>query len=119
MKVHGVEFRYFLYPDNETDGDVEMLMESTTRRDLHRVFFDCFKDYEVCVSGVKDEKGEPKYNVPNLKNKLHTYMAAQKLPRKLRSRFGSGDWLFDNPDYWNLHVSALEPLKAFLADNLG
>ena len=51
----------------------------------------------------------PSTNVPDLKGKLHTYMSAQKLPGKLRNRFGSGDWLFDNKDYWNLDVDALQP----------
>lgn len=118
MAVHNVSFQYFLYPNNQNDGDVEVLMENVARRDLHSIFFDCFEDYEKCISSVKNDLGEPKYNVPNLKGKLHTYMAAQKLPRKLCNRFGSGDWLFDNKDYWNLDVEPLQPLKAFLAVNL-
>ena len=52
-------------------------MEFAARRDLHPVFFDCFEDYEKCVSGVKDSNGQAIYNVPNLKGKLHTYMSAQ------------------------------------------
>lgn len=115
MVTHAVSFPYFLYPNNQDDGDVETLMESAARRDLHTVFFDCFEDYEKCVSGTKDESGNPIYNVPDLKSKLNTYMRAQKLPRKLRDRFGSGDWLFDNADYWNLNVATLLPLKEFLA----
>lgn len=118
MAAHALSFPYFLYPDNHNDGNVEVLMEKAARHDLHSTFFDCFKDYENCVSGVKDESGEPKYNVPDLKGKLHTYMSAQKLPSKLRDRFGSGDWLFDNKDYWNLDVEALQPLKDFFTTNL-
>lgn len=118
MTVNAVSFPYFLYPNNKDDGDVETLMETAARRDLHSVFFDCFNDYEVCVSDVKDESGKQKYNVPNLKSKLHTYMAAQKLSRKLRDRLGKGDWLFDNTDYWNLEVDTLQPLKEFLAKYL-
>lgn len=118
MAAHALSFPYFLYPDNQNDGDVEVLMEKAARHDLHSTFFDCFEDYENCVSGVKDESGEPKYNVPDLKGKLHTYMSAQKLPNNLRKRFGSGDWLFDNKDYWNLDVEALQPLKDFFTTNL-
>lgn len=118
MATHAVSFPYFLYPNNQNDGDVEVLMENTARRDLHSTFFDCFEDYEKCVSGAKNERGETKYNVPNLKGKLHTYMAAQKLPQKLCKRFGSGDWLFDNKDYWNLNADALQPLKEFFTMNL-
>lgn len=118
MKANAVSFPYFLYPNNHDDGDVEILMEAATRKDLHPVFFDCFNDYETCVSSVKDESGVSKYNVPSLKNKLHTYMAAQKLSRKYRDRLGKGDWLFENKDYWDLDIDALKPLKEFLAINL-
>ena len=41
-------------------------------------------------------------------------MRAQKLPRKFRDRFGFGDWLFDNTNYWELNIAALIPLKEFL-----
>lgn len=118
MAANNVAFHYFLYPNNQNDGDVEVLMESAARRDLHPVFFDCFEDYEKCVSGVTDGSGNQRYNVPDLKGKLHTYMSAQKLSRKLSDRFGSGDWLFDNEDYWDLDVETLQPLKDFLAEYL-
>lgn len=118
MIDNAVTFPYFLYPNNQDDGDVEILMEAAARDDLHPVFFDCFKDYEVCVSNVKNESGTPKYNVPSLKNKLHTYMAAQKLSRKYRDRLGKGDWLFENKDFWDLDIDELKPLKKFLTANL-
>ena len=118
MAAHALSFPCFIYPNNQDDGDVEVLMENAARRNLHSTFFDCFEDYEKCVSGAKDESGKQKYNVPNMKGKLHTYMTAQKLSRKLRDRLGSGDWLFDNPNYWDLNVDALEPLKDFLAANI-
>lgn len=113
-----ISFPYFIYPNNQDDGEIEVLMESTARRDLHSVFFDCFEDYEKCVSGAKDELGQPLYHTPNLKGKLHTYMNAQKLSNKVRSKLGSGDWLFNNTSYWDLNVDALQPLKDFLATNL-
>lgn len=118
MTEHNVSFHYFLYPDNKNDGDVENLMENAARHDLHAIFFDCFEDYEKCVSGVKNDSGEPMYNVPNLKGKLHTYITAQKLSQRLRKKLGSGNWLFDDTMYWNLNVDALQPLKDFFATNL-
>lgn len=66
MQDHKISFPYFIYPNNHDDGEVETLMESIARRDLHQVFFDCFEDYEKCVSGVKDSHGQPLYNTPNL-----------------------------------------------------
>ena len=103
---------YFIYPNNKDDGEVEMLMESTVRRDLHKLFFDCFEGYEKCVSRNTN------YNTPNLKGKLHTYITAQKLSNKLRRKLGVGDWLFNEKKYWNLDVDELKPLKEFLTINL-
>ena len=118
MKEYKVSFQYFIYPNNQGDGDVEVLMESSARKDLHKTFFDCFEKYEMCVSGEIDESRKPKYNTPNLKGKLHTYMTAQKLSNKQSKRLGRGDWLFDNPDYWNLDVENLQPLKDFFKQYL-
>lgn len=118
MRANKMEFPYFVYPNNQEDGDVETLMASAARRDLHSVFFDCFEDYEKCVSGVKNDCGLPLYNIPNLKGKLHTYMNAQKLSNKLRRKLGAGDRLFHDTNYWDLNVPALQPLKNFLAANL-
>lgn len=119
MSSRHIVFPYFIYPNNCDDGDVEILMESTARRDIHRTFFDCFEDYEKCVSGAKDKNtGRPLYNVPNRKGKLHTYINSQQLSNNQRRHLGTGDWLFDNIDFWDLNVDDLLPLKEFLKKNL-
>ena len=46
----GLDFELFLWPDNRSDGEVEVLMESTARKDLYPEFFDCFGKYECCIS---------------------------------------------------------------------
>ena len=114
----GKMFPYFLYPNNHDNGDVEELMEAAALHETHKVFFDCFEDYEKCIKGVKNEEGAFIYNSPNLKGKLHTYISAQKLNKKCRDRLGAGDWLFDKPEYWNLDIVNLQALKDFFADNL-
>ena len=118
MNAHSLSFPYFIYPNNQDDGDIENLMESTARRNLHPTFFDCFEDYEKCVSGAKDTNGNPLYNTPNLKGKLHTYISSQQLSKNQRDKLGSGNWLFKNENYWNLNAETLEPLKNFLKQNL-
>ena len=115
---HKISFPYFIYPDNRSEGEVETLMEAAARRDLHGIIFDCFEDYERCVSGRKGDDGQPFYNTPNLKVKLHTYITAQKVSRKLRDNFGNGDWLFDREEYWDLTTDKLIPLRNFFKENL-
>ena len=115
---YGVKFPFFLYPNNASDGDVECLMESLARQDLHPTFFECFHKYEMCVGGELDAQGNQRYNTPNLKGKLHTYMSAQKLSKAKRDRLGRGDWLFDDLNYWDLGRDAVQPLVDFLKANL-
>ena len=100
------------------DGDVEELMLACALRDAHSAFFDCFEDYEKCIKGAKDEQGNSIYNCPNLKGKLLTYISAQRLNRDARNRLGSGDWLLDRPEYWDLDIAGLGALKGFLSANL-
>ena len=118
QKQQGVVFPFFLYPDNSSDGDVECLMESLARQDLHPTFFNCFRRYEMCVGGEVDAEGKPRYNTPDRKGKLHTYMSAQKLNNAQRRRLGQGDWLFDSIDYWDLGRKEIQPLLDFLKANL-
>ena len=118
QKEHNIVFPFFLYPDNEGDGDVETLMESLARKDLHPTFFSCFRQYEMCVGGELDAQGNQRYNTPDMKGKLHTYMSAQKLSKSKRDRLGRGDWLFDDLNYWDLGSESVQPLVEFLDENL-
>lgn len=113
-----VVFPFFLYPDNVSDGDVEHLMECLARQDLHPTFFNCFRQYEMCVGGALDALGNQRYNTPDLKGKLHTYMSAQKMSNAQRKRLGRGDWMFDDLNYWDLGCEAIRPLINFLKANL-
>lgn len=117
MEKHEVEFPVFIYPNNHDDGDIETLMESLARKDIHKDWWDCFEDYEMCVGGAKDENGNPKYNLPNRKAKLHTYISSQQLSKRQRDRLGTGFWLFDNTDYWDLSKEVLNPLINFITLN--
>ncbi len=118
MKEHDVSFPYFIYPNNQNDGLVETLMEAAALYAPNKVFFDCYTDYETCLKNSK-------YNIPSLKGKVYAYAEAQtiydiqkgeRIP--LINKINSGDWLFDNPDYWNLDVEDLQPLKDFFKQYL-
>lgn len=105
----GIDARLFLWPNNCDDGDFERVLEDVARKDLHKRFFDCFGDYESCLG--------PDYQTPNRKGKFHTYITAMKLTAKQRNMIGKGQWLFDNPELWNMNSSALAPLKEFLVNS--
>ena len=97
----------FLWPNNQDDGDFEMMLEHIVRADIHEVFFDCFRDYESCVA--------LNYKTPNRKGKFHAFVTAQKgLSKSKRDKIGHGNWLFDDSSMWNLDTPYLAPLKAFL-----
>lgn len=113
-----LNFPLFIYPNNNDDGDVEVLMESLIRKDLHKDWWDCFEDYETCIQGAKDSENNQKYNLPNRKAKLHTYITSQQLNKKQRDKIGSGFWLFDDPKYWDLTREALKPLFDFFDAHL-
>lgn len=118
MRKTEIEFPFFLYPNNHDDGDFEVLLESLARKDLHTKWWDCFADYETCVSGIRTESGETKYVIPNRKAKLHTYISSQHLSNASRKKIGSGQWLFDDTDYWDLSRAEIRPLVEFLKTNL-
>ena len=68
-------------------------------------------DYDIIpMNGI----GNSVYQVPNLKGKLHTYINAVPMEKKLRNSLGSGNWQFQNSDYWDLDCEYLNPLKIFL-----
>lgn len=117
-KELGLEFSLFLYPNNNDDGDVEVLMEQLARKDLHDKWWDCFNDYEKCIAGVVDAEGNKLYKLPNRKAKLHTYISSQQLSNAKRNKLGNGNWLFDNKDFWDLTRTELTPLLDFLKQHL-
>lgn len=97
----------FLWPNNRDDGDLEMMLENIVQRDKHKLFFDCFNDYEICVS--------KQYDIPNRKGKFHTFMNSHKeLSSEIKKKFGKGKWLFSNKNYWNWDAPYLTPLCDFL-----
>lgn len=117
-KELGLEFELFLWPNNQSDGDVEVLMESIARKDLYPEFFDCFGKYERCVSQRKNEDGSCFYTTPNRKGKLHTYFHSLPISKAKKDKFGRGQWGWDDPKIWNLDSESLNPIKDFLSSNL-
>lgn len=107
MQADGI----FLFPNNADDGIFENLLEQLMQKTAHSHWVDCYNDYETCLGN--------QYLTPNLKGKLFTYISAQKtLSNTKRNKLGSGQWQFNDPQYWDLNVPALQPLKDFLSKNI-
>lgn len=107
LRKMGVVAELFLFPNNQDDGDVEVLMETLMQKEMHERFFHCYRDYEICLGND--------YQAPNLKGKLHTYISAQKaLSNRQRKSLGAGQWLFEDKRFWDIDRETLNPLKEFI-----
>ena len=91
-------FKVFLFPDDNSSGAVEDLLEKIINSEHERIF-ECFEEYKQCIS---------EYNLPNMKAKIYAYKEALDILEK--NTFDSRFWDFEN--------TALEPLKSFLNQNL-
>ena len=111
----GLEFEYFLFPNNQDEGAFENLLLNIINPE-HKGLLDCFDGYEKCISG-KDPNGEV-YKVPNIKAKIYSYISSFKMTQKEQKLMKAGDWDFHNSKYWNLDSPYLIPLKEFLQSHL-
>ena len=97
----------FLFPDNEGDGDLEVVLRAAVRESPeHQSFF------EKCWTPFEDEVGRIPANVPTRKSMMNEYKAA----------FDSQAWDTNGlnlnfaraGDLWNWSAPQLEPLVDFL-----
>ncbi len=94
-------FKIFLFPDDNSNGAVENLLERIIRSEHERIFA-CFEEYRQCISKCMSE-----YEPPSMKAKIYAYKQVLGI---LEDPFDSHYWDFEN--------TALEPLKSFLKQNL-
>lgn len=107
VRIDGI----FLFPNNHDDGIFEDLLTQLVNKQSHQTFFDCFSDYAKCL--------EKHYKKPGVKDMLYEYISLQKgLTKQQRERIKRGDWLFDDPGYWDLDADCLLPLKNFLQQHV-
>jgi hypothetical protein len=104
----GVEFDLFLMPNNQEEGDFEMLLEAIINQD-HRKIIDCHISFEDCIKENKD------YLTPNRKARIYSYITSFKRTQKENEDFkNKGNWFFENQEYWNFGANELDHLKIFL-----
>ena len=108
----------FLFPNNEDDGTLENLLEYIINTE-HSCILEYFDTYEQSLASHKDKDGEDKYQIPDQKAKMFAYISAFRKTRQQKENLkNKGDWMFDNPQFWDLNAAALQPLKNFLAHHL-
>ena len=50
---------------------------------------------------------------------MFAYISAFRKTRQQKENLkNKGDWMFDNPQFWDLNAAALQPLKDFLEHHL-
>lgn len=115
-KELGVEFEYFLFPNNKDEGSFENMLLHIINSE-HSGIMDCFSKYEACVGGQNESKGGNVYETPNVKAKIYTYITSFKRSRSASEKIKKGDWDFSNKEYWDLDNEFLSPLKSFLCQH--
>jgi len=93
----------FLFPDNQSNGALENLLEQIIIPE-HKGIFACFEYYEKCLKECSHD-----YIPPDMKGKIYAYTEALGAKEKERQ--------FDS-QYWNFEHPALNPLKKFLTENI-
>ena len=76
MKSNTIDFDLFLWPDNQTDGDFELLLSKIINSE-HQCLLDCYEHFEEEVRA--NDPREEKYETPGRKGKMYSYISLHKL----------------------------------------
>lgn len=118
----GIDFPFFLLPDNIRDGELENLLEEIIHPD-NQTIFACWTDYETCLKN-QDNPTRPghKFTIPAKKSKIYSYLEV------LMGESDSEKELVKDPkrdftirNHWILDETqkpVLKPLKEFLQKHL-
>ncbi|MFM9949227.1 MAG: DUF3226 domain-containing protein [Saprospiraceae bacterium] len=113
----GIDFDLFLFPDNQSDGDFESLLERIINP-THGGLLMCFNDYETCLQRLNAGSEQIVYKIPMRKAKIYSYVDAFPKSRRQEELFKKHDFFFDNPEFWDFSSEALNPLKSFLSRHM-
>jgi len=103
----GIDVHLFLFPNNSSNGNLEVLLSKIT---VELKLIDCFDAYEKCIEG---------YNLPVDKAKIFAYLEALLPPKNRRGDHKDliqpENRNYRNPAHWNLHHDYLQPFNTFLS----
>lgn len=119
LQLHSrsLNFTYFLFPDNQRDGEIETLLEEIICPD-NQVIFNCWKAFESCLSTHKTTSTDSgKFTTPANKTKVYAYvetLVGETDSEKEKIKDRNRD--YRNKRHWNLDPDhpSLKPLKEFL-----
>jgi predicted ATP-dependent endonuclease of OLD family len=110
----GIQFEFFLFPNNQQSGDLEALLCELVPADK-RVILDCHDAFLTCLRGYPHLS----LHLPLPKSKVYAYLDAlltKKEKNKDLAKEGQRNYLIQK--HWNLDADYLEPLRAFLTHHL-
>lgn len=116
---HDVEFELFLLPNNHDAGTIEDLLENIINPN-NRPIFDCWEHYEQELVQI-DIPGRtpPPLTTPAKKTKIYGYLEALLGETKSQKELiKEANRNYENAQHWNLDAKYLEPLKAFIQNNI-
>ena len=76
FKSDSIDFDLFLWPDNQNDGDFELLLSKIVNQD-HQCLLDCYEHFEEEVRANDPE--EVKYETPGRKGEMYSYISLHKM----------------------------------------
>lgn len=109
IETNNLKADFFLFPNNQSNGDLEILLENIINTDNQSIF-ECWNAYEQCL----DNKNK-NYTTPAKKTKIYAYLEALlKDSKKQKEMIKENKRDYLNASHWNLNVPYLNPLREFL-----
>lgn len=119
QQANRVRFELFLLPNNHDAGTLEDLLENIINPN-NRPIFDCWEHYEQeLVQTDIPGRTPPPLTTPAKKTKIYGYLEALLGETKSQKELiKEANRNYENSQHWNLDAEYLEPLKAFLVNNI-
>lgn len=116
---YGVEFELFLLPNNRDAGALEDLLEHIINPN-NQPIFDCWQHYEdELVQQEIPGRTPPPLTTPANKTKIYGYLEALLgTTKREKELIKDPNRNYENHQHWNLDAKYLEPLKAFIQNNI-
>jgi hypothetical protein len=117
-KISGLDYKVFLFPNNQDDGALEDLLENIINKDNASIF-ECWDKFEICLKDRAGQKTGKDLTLPAKKSKIYVFLEAllgnsNEDKKKIKDPFRN----FNDTDHWDLDNEYLNPLKDFITKQL-